>query len=229
MDVAAASGASAAGGSQSNALGKLTSDFDSFLTLLTQQLQNQDPLSPMEATEFTTQLVQFASVEQAIQTNTTLDQLLAAESSNQVLSALNFIGREIEAIGNSSPLIDGYAQFSYSLPQDATSTSFNIRDANGAIVFTGTGPTTAGSHQIVWDGVGTNGQTYPEGTYSFEVAAADDVGNPIQASTGMVGTVSGVETRDGQPVVMVGDVPVPLTNITAVRQPTIDNDGQPAA
>ena len=89
------------------ASGSLADNFDNFLILLTTQLQNQDPLSPMESTEFTNQLVQFASVEQQIKQNQSLEDLLAIERSNQAVSAVGFLGANVEAFGNSMMLENG--------------------------------------------------------------------------------------------------------------------------
>ncbi|MEZ5669635.1 MAG: flagellar hook assembly protein FlgD [Alphaproteobacteria bacterium] len=217
MNVSATSGTATQSQSQSSALTSLSSNFDSFLTLLTQQLQNQDPLSPMDTNEFTNQLVQFSGVEQAIKTNTLLESLVVAEQANQTLTALDFIGREITAIGDEAVLQDGQATFAYTLDSDAASATYTIRDSNGAVVFSGTGPTDAGSHEIAWNGVGASGGAQPDGIYTISIEARDANGNQVGAEPGVVGVVSGVESRNGQTVVMIGDLAVYLQDITSVR------------
>jgi flagellar basal-body rod modification protein FlgD len=231
MDVASvASGI----GRTTGALASLSSNFDNFLTLLTEQLKNQDPLSPMETTEFTTQLVQFTGVEQAILTNTQLEQLVQVQLASQTLSALDFIGKEISAIGNKARLASGEAQFSYTLKGDAAKATYTIRNADGDVVFTGEGPVAAGTHQISWNGL-TNRNTFaPDGIYSISIEAVDASGKPVEAEPGIVGVVTGVESRDGLPVVMIGDLAVYLQEITSVRQPTTaprtgDDDTSPTA
>lgn len=219
MDVSAVGASAATSSKSASALGNLSSNFDNFLTLLTQQLQNQDPLSPMETTEFTNQLVQFTGVEQAILTNTQLEQLVQVQLSGQTLSALSFIGKEVSAIGDLAYLSDGEAQFAYTLAEDAASAAYTIRDQNDNIVYAGTGPAGSGTHQISWNGVKSNNTIAEDGIYSISVEALDADGQPIDAEAGIVGVVTGVESRDGQPVVMIGDLAIYLQEITSVRAP----------
>jgi len=95
---------------------RLEEDLNQFLTLLVTQLENQDPLDPMDSTEFTSQLVQFASVEQQIKQNTNLEQLVGLQQNNQISSMVNFIDKLVEVEGQSIPLEDGQAEFTYTLP-----------------------------------------------------------------------------------------------------------------
>ncbi|HZZ11369.1 MAG TPA: flagellar hook capping FlgD N-terminal domain-containing protein, partial [Paraburkholderia sp.] len=85
----------AAGAGQSTASQQLAGNFDTFLTLLTTQLQNQDPLSPMDSTQFTQQLVAFSGVEQQINTNNNLQSLIALNQSQQAASAVSYIGHSV--------------------------------------------------------------------------------------------------------------------------------------
>lgn len=222
MDVGSVGSASSA---SSSALTSLSSNFDNFLTLLTEQLKNQDPLSPMETTEFTSQLVQFTGVEQSILTNTQLEQLVQVQLAGQTLSALSFIGKEISAVGDKASLANREAQFAYTLRDDAASAAYTIRNANGDVVFSGQGPVTAGTHQISWNGLDSSNQPSPDGVYSISIEALDADGNPVDAEPGIVGIVTGVESRDGQPVVMIGDLAIYLQEITAVRQPEETSSG----
>jgi len=232
MNVDALTVASATGASkQDSALSSLTSNFDNFLTLLTQQLQNQDPLSPMDTNEFTTQLVQFTGVEQAILQNKHLEKLVNAETAGQTLTALNFIGREVSAAGDKAVLTEGEAHFAYSLKSDAASATYTIRNEDGDVVFSGSGPTEAGTHEIAWNGVGADGNANPDGVYSIEIKALDGAGEELDAEPGIVGTATGIESRDGVLVVMIGDVPVYLDDITSVRnvtQPATGSTTQPS-
>lgn len=219
VDTVTAAGASTAG-KQESALANLSSNFDNFLQLLTQQLQNQDPLSPMDTNEFTTQLVQFTGVEQAILTNKQLEKLVDAENAGQTLTALNFIGREVTAAGDQTMLAGGRAQFAYTLKGDAATAAYTIRNQVGSVVFSGSGPTAAGTHEIAWNGVGANGNPQPDGLYEIEIKATDGGGNPLDAQAGIVGIATGIESRDGELVVMIGDLPVYLDDISAVRTPS---------
>jgi flagellar basal-body rod modification protein FlgD len=107
----------------------LAGDLDSFLLLLTTQLQNQDPLSPLEPTEFTGQLVQFASVEQQIAANSTMEALLAVQNSSLAASVVGFIGTDVEANGSTLPLQNGEASFTYTLANNAKANVITILDS----------------------------------------------------------------------------------------------------
>ena len=102
---------------------QLNEDLNQFLTLLITQLENQDPLEPLETNEFTSQLVQFASVEQQIQQNANIEQLIALQSAGLVSNMVNFIGTTIEATGQVMPLENGNAEFTYTLENNFRSTA----------------------------------------------------------------------------------------------------------
>ena len=116
MEIAAAA-TSPAQQASSLAGGNLAQNFDDFIMLLVAQLKNQDPLDPISTNEFTNQIVQFASVEQAIATNTNLERMIALQRSNQITSAVGYLGKRIEAEGDTTALADGIAEWNYSLPE----------------------------------------------------------------------------------------------------------------
>ena len=131
---------------------KLAKDLDSFLTLLTSQLKNQDPLSPMDSTEFTNQLVQFAQVEQSINSNESLTSLISLSQQSIVTNAVNYIGKTVEANTNKVPLQGGQAKMAYNVSADAQSVGIVIRNEAGSIVYSAAGEKTAGMHALDWDG-----------------------------------------------------------------------------
>lgn len=190
---------------------------DSFLTMLTTQLQNQDPLSPMNTTEFTNQLVGFASVEQAIGQNQRLDRLIALQSTGGVGQALGYLGRTVEVSGQNFTYSGGTSTVSYSLPQQAEQVAISILNAQGGVVWRGTGATAAGVHTLEWDGSMESGSTATAGTYTLQIDAVDSAGERITASTTMAGRVTGIETRNGETVLMVGSTAVSPSDVTAVR------------
>src|SRR3546814_344036 len=114
---------------------KLTGDLNNFLTLLTTQLQFQDPMSPLDTHEFTNQLVLFSGVEQQIQQNQNLEQLITLQKNGVALGAVDYIGKEIEASGRTTMLQDGAAKFAYLLPEEAKAASLRIFDSSGSLVF----------------------------------------------------------------------------------------------
>ena len=93
-------GANPAAAASEVAGAKLAENFDTFLQLLTTQLQHQDPLSPMESNEFVAQLVQFSEVEQAIASNKSLEKLIDLQNTNQATAAIGYIGQTVEAAGS---------------------------------------------------------------------------------------------------------------------------------
>lgn len=197
----------------------LAQNFENFLTLLTTQLQNQDPLSPLDSTQFTTQLVQFASVEQQIGQNARLDEILKIQGGSQAVSAVNFLDNIVEAFGATAALKDGAATYTYTLPADAKAATITIENEAGETVRTIEGETAKGKHTLVWDGKNNQGVAQPEGKYSIKIAANDANGEPLQALTGVIGKVTGVTVEDGQLVLDLGGVNVKVTDILSVTKP----------
>ncbi|MDZ7714093.1 MAG: flagellar hook assembly protein FlgD [Rhodovibrio sp.] len=199
-----------------NGKGKLAEDFDTFLGILVTQLQNQDPLEPMKSQEFTNQLVQFSTVEQAIATNSKLDQMLQAQAGNRASQAVNYIGKEIAIDGNQAQLQDGQANFAYTLEGQAETVAIEITNAEGQVVRTLQGDTGAGRHDVSWDGKTLSGKQLPDGVYNVQVYAVDGDGKTVKASTETRGEVTGFEVRDQQIHFQVGSVEVPFDKVTAV-------------
>lgn len=215
MDVGAATSATSQSANSSKAL---SGNFDTFLKLLTAQLQNQDPLEPMDTSQFTQQLVQYSSVEQNIYTNKNLETLIALQQNAGLGSAVSYIGRDVTADTSEAALADGQAAWTYTLPSTAASVSLTVTDASGKTVFSGTGPVEAGIHTVGWDGVTSSGGTAPEGVYKLTVKAVDSAGQTLTAPLTLTGRVTGIETVDGEVVLDVGGVKLKLSDVTAVRE-----------
>jgi flagellar basal-body rod modification protein FlgD len=219
---------------QSNTQSKSTSsltgladNLDNFLTILTTQLQHQDPLSPLDTHEFTNQLVLFAGVEQDIQGNSSLEKLIALQQNNVAVGAVSYIGQTIEASGQTNMLRNEEAKFGYSLPGNAKSAILQISDANGKPVLATPAQTTAGRHDFVWDGRDAQGNLLPEGPYSIAVLAVDSADQPIPITYSVSGRVTGVEMANGDATLTLGDVAIPLTQVTRIREAS-DEAGAPA-
>jgi len=215
-----ASSASAANQANNTATSQaqLTGNLNTFLTMLTTQLKNQDPLSPTDSTQFTNQLVQYSEVEQQININSNLQTLIGLQKGSSQATAISYIGQAVSATGNSLPLENGQSNFSYTLPANATKVSITLQDSAGNTVATMSAPSaTAGTHLISWNGTNSSGGQEPDGAYSISVAASDASGNPIAATTNVYGVVSGVtsDPTNGTQLQM-GAVNVPLTNVTSI-------------
>lgn len=219
-------GTGTAGLQANSSAATLAENFDDFLTLLTTQMQHQDPLSPLEANEFTAQLVQFSAVEQAINTNNNLASLIDLQQASQVASAVDFIGTRIEAFGNTNALANGLAEFSYGLGANAETTQISIFDEVGQVVYSTSGETAAGHHTFSWNGEDENGTAQPDGKYSIVVTALDESGEAIGVETGVIGTVTGFETTvDGSVLLSLNGIGIPIDDIVSVNSNTSGSGG----
>ena len=217
-------GASAAAGQSQAAADrqKLADDLDDFMTLLTTQLQHQDPLDPMDANEFTTQLVQFASVEQQISQNSNLEALIRAQETSQLSSVASYVGRMAEVKTNQVQIYNGEAEFNYTLHEDAKSTLINIVDDNGRTVFSGEGNVSAGKHGVIWDGTDLSGQRLPDGLYKLTVTSLSDEGVPVDVTTTAVGKVTGVSYAGTEPELIMTNQAIPLANVISLKETALE-------
>lgn len=202
----------------------LAGDFDQFLTLLTTQLANQDPLSPMDTTEFTNQLVLFAGVEQQIASNENLEELISLSGGNQAVQAVSYIGKRAEANGNIFQLTDDGAEIGYNLATEAQTATLLIFDANDQLVLLESVDTTAGNHNFQWDGRDSNGNLLSPGAYSFAVSAVDDNEASVDSTTSVTGIVDGVEVREEGVILTVGDTEMLLDNVFGIRKAEIGEE-----
>jgi len=182
---------------------RLSDNYDTFLVLLTAQLQNQDPLAPMDSTQFTQQLVQFSQVEQQIRTNEQLEGLVGQYQAASAGAALSYLGRDAIIESNETYLANGAANWAYDLPVNANSLTVHVRDASGRIVYTSTAqPRTAGEHLFTWDGTTNAGGTAADGVYSLTFEAADDAGEALNPTVAVRETIMGVDFSGATPVVI---------------------------
>ena len=195
--------------------------FDNFLQLLTTQLKNQDPISPMDTAEFTNQLVSFTQVEQQIGTNRRLDNLIEMQSGGQFGEALNLIGREIEVVGNRLRYDGEPVIFGYGTPAGANVVTVQIIDGAGRTIWSERGDTRFGRHEVEWDGMMLDGTEAPEGQYQIRVTARNPEGDSLEVGTFSRGTVTGAESAGGLTTLLLGDVPVALEDVLAVRSPAV--------
>ncbi|WP_337995968.1 flagellar hook assembly protein FlgD [Oleispirillum naphthae] len=196
----------------------LADNMDSFLTLLTAQLKNQDPLSPMDSSEFTNQLVQFAGVEQQINANSNLESLIGLSQASIGATAVGYLGKEVQAESTTMPLQDGAAKFTYTLTQDASDCLIVIKDSSGAVVKTMTGETEAGTYHMSWDGKNAYGEQLDDGAYTLEVQAKDTSGETMDdIYTTTFGKVTAVANDGDDVLVAAGPVLFGMSYIVSVR------------
>ena len=193
---------------------------DAFLKLLIVQLQNQDPLDPLDNQEFIEQLATFNSLDQLISINGKLDTMQAEQLQLSQLAATSLIGKEVSAKGNSVSLSGGGgAEIHYSLAADATRVVVNITDSDGNLVRTlEVGGQSAGEQAVMWDGKDDAGNPLDPGVYTFEVNAFDVSGNTVGVTTLIQGVVTGVNMVGTEPLLEIGDLEVPMSAVMSVQQ-----------
>ncbi|MBI4848405.1 MAG: flagellar biosynthesis protein FlgD [Nitrospirae bacterium] len=168
-----------------------------FLNLLIKQLGYQDPLNPMDSTQFTSQLTQFSSLEQLSNINTTLNDVLSFQHSMQNASVANLIGRTVKVPGDGTYL-GSTADIGYELSGDAATVEISVYDGSGNLVVAKKlGAQSKGENKFVWDGKDTQGNQMPEGNYTFEIQAKDVSGNDVSTAANSTGKVTGVVFEDG--------------------------------
>ena len=209
------SGASTSG--SSDALSSLTSNYNQFLTLLTAQLQNQDPTSPMQSDQFTSELAQFAGVEQQIQTNTNLNQLISLNQDSQVTQdSSGLVGRQAVATTSMLPLQNGSAELQLD-PTTAQSVGIAITNSAGAVVKTQTLDLSAGKTDWTWNGKDDSGNTLADGTYNVAAVTTDSSGNSSAVPFSIIGTITGVAKSGTTSVgVQMGTTTVDMSDVTSL-------------
>ena len=200
--VSSATAAAAAAGTGSNTSSSLTGSINmnknDFLQLLMAQLQNQDPMSPEDPKDFVSQLAQFSSLEQQINSNQNLSDLSTAikslQQSQSMAQGVSLLGKTVQGNGSTISVAGGQAfDGSFQLPKAAAQVAVGIFDATGKQVATlNLGSQAAGTRTFSWDGKDSSGKQVADGTYAYQVAAQDKGGNAIQADNRLTGTVEQV-------------------------------------
>ena len=190
-------------------------DFSMFLKLLTTQMQNQDPLDPMDTSEYTQQLVQYSQVEQSVQQTSVLKDILSRLSSQDMAQASAFIGREarfdsdVSGLGATTP-----ATWTIAPERAASSIVASVTDSSGRIVREAT--LDPSSTRFTWDGMMADGRRAPEGAYRLSVVAKDNSGGALGVGINGVGIVRDVITDGSNVTLGIGGARMPLTGLVAV-------------
>lgn len=198
---------------------------DDFLMLLVTQLENQDPLDPMDNTEFVAQLATFSSLEQLQNVNTGLEQVKDSMSVMNQGQAVSYIGKNVRAAGSALQVADGQTDpIRFSLNEDAASVFVSIYDEMGGYVASiEHGGMSAGENELTWDGKDNNGELVDDGVYHFEIAAVNSDGDAVLSeSISVAGMVTGVTYESGVPYLMVNDQALALNDVIEV---TSEADG----
>ncbi len=198
-----------------SALTTLSGNFTDFLSLLTTQLQNQDPTSPMDTTQFTSELVQFTGVEQQINTNTSLTALIQATQGNEVIQAAALVGKQVTVSATQVPLQNSSATLDFNTAT-AEPVTISITDSKGNDVKDISGSSAAGDNTYTWDGTNNAGSTVKDGVYNVSITSSAAGGAAVTIPFTVTGTATGVTNSNGAVSLNLGDLTVPFSDIVDV-------------
>ncbi len=188
--------------SSSAASEQLFSDYNDFLLLLTEQLQNQDPLDPMDTNEFTNQLVQYSQLEQQINTNEQLEAQTTLDTANTMTQTLSYLGVEVEVSGNTAYSDGAGADWSFYLSESSQNVTVQVLDENGDIVSEETVSGDVGGNDYEWDGLTDEGDVAEDGLYTLHLTALDSDGKALTVDISVHSEVTGVDTTGTLPVLL---------------------------
>jgi flagellar basal-body rod modification protein FlgD len=197
------------------ALSSLSGNFTDFLSLLMTQLQNQDPSSPMDSSQFTSELVQFTSVQQQIGTNSNLTQLIQLTQASQIEQSASMIGKPVTATSSQLTLQKGAADINFNTTI-AEPVAIAVYDSSGAQVQTASMTTAAGANSWTWNGQSATGTTMPDGAYKVTVTALGVNGATSQIPFTVTGTATSVMNNAGTVQVQMGGLVLPFSAVTSV-------------
>lgn len=216
MSGSIASAANTASTNATAARTQLGGDLNTFLTLLTTQLQNQDPTDPLDTNQMTNQLVQFASVEQQIAMNQNLGSLLSLQQSAQLTAAAPMIGRRIEVTSDRVALQNGSAEIRLPAAGTTTTAEITVMDANGRTIRTQSVPLGSSPTSWTWDGKNLSGNQLADGAYSVAVAGRTANGEAATVSYTVRGTLTGAERTDSGLTLNMGAVSLGFDNLRSI-------------
>ncbi|MGH7930407.1 MAG: flagellar hook assembly protein FlgD [Candidatus Binatia bacterium] len=192
---------------------------DDFMKLLIAQLQNQDPLSPMDNQEFAVQLATFNSLEQLVGLNEKLESLASQQGLASQFNSAALIGKRVVGKGNEVNLgASGDTSLHYELGTNAAKVTVKVLNSSGVVVRQiDAGSQKTGAQSATWDGNNTLGQRLPPGVYSFEVTAADGTGGALPVIKQVRGLVTGVNLEGPEPILEIGQLRISLSALTAIH------------
>jgi flagellar basal-body rod modification protein FlgD len=213
---ASSSAATSAAATSALASSQIAGNFQSFLTLLTTQLQNQNPLDPLDTNQFTQQLVEFAGVQQQLNTNDSLATLVSLQQTAQSTQALGFVGKTAVVNGSTAALTDSTATWQLSVPT-ASTVNITIASSTGQNVYTGSYSVAAGNNQpFTWNGQGSDGTQEPDGNYTMTATAKDASNNTVAITTAIEGVVSSVDLTQSPPLLSIGGQTYTVNQIQSI-------------
>lgn len=217
--VSSATAPTTAQGATDAASSKLTADYNLFLKLLTTQMQNQDPMNPMDSAQYTQQLVQYSQVEQSITQNKTLNSILSGLNMTSLTTSSSMIGQPVQLDSDKAGLsATAPAQWEWSAPNAITKLTATLTDAKGTKVDTFNLDVKGTSGQFSWDGTTSTGTKYTDGLYQLTLSGTTDAGAKITTTAKATGKVTDVQMLNGAPVVSVNGAQYPTSMILRIAK-----------
>ncbi len=200
----------------------LSENYELFLSVLVAQLENQNPLDPTDTDEMTSQLVNYAQVEQQILANSYLENLVLATNNESASVALSLVGMEVTYIADDLTYSEGDTlSWAFEVPDDTETLVAQVLNEDGDVVYTEELSTTAGSTTFTWDGSLTNGSSASDGTYSLQLVATDSNGDDVDIDPETTSVVSRVDWSDGSAqLIMSNGATVSLSSIISATNPS---------
>jgi len=211
----ATASSSASSQASNNALNSLSSNFGDFLKLLMTQLQNQDPSSPLDTNQFTSELVQFSSVEQQINTNSSLTQLIQLTQAGEVMQGSSMTGKRVTVSSDHVPLQNGQGTIQFTAPA-AEPVDIAIYNDNGTKLSDSMLMATKGTNTWTWNGTTSSGSTVPDGSYKVAITGANADGTTSALTFSVVGTATGVKNQSNGMQLQLGALSVDFSKVQAV-------------
>jgi flagellar basal-body rod modification protein FlgD len=200
----------------------LSENYELFLTILTTQLKNQNPLDPTDTDEMTSQLISYAQVEQQILSNSYLENLVLSTNNESASVALSMVGMEVTYVADDLSYTSGSSlSWSFDVPSDTASLTAQVLNEDGDVVYSKSLSTTEGSQTFTWDGTLTNGSSASDGTYSLQLVATDSSGDDVDISPDTTSVVTEVDWSDGSAqLIMKNGATVSLSSVVSATTPS---------
>jgi len=194
-------------------------DKDAFLRLFITQLKNQNPLEPMDNTEFISQLAQFTALEQTTNMSKAFQQFLKSQESFSKLQAASLVGKNAVVSGKYVNLKSGSADTIVFNLEGNTPVTLEIYDADGNLLRReDLGYLEAGMHSYVWDGRDSEGTLMPDGTYTYKLLGIDEYGNQVELGGLEGGKVEAVQFLNGEVYVVINGIKYPISSIMEISE-----------
>lgn len=210
-----ASATDTSGSGSNSSLAGLSSNFGDFLNLLMTQLQNQDPTSPLDTNQFTSELVQFSSVEQQIQTNSGLTQLIQLTQAGEIMQSSAMLGRQVTVNSDHVPLQDGKGTVQFTAPA-AEPVAVAVYNDSGVKIRDASVSAVKGSNTWTWDGTDNTGKTVADGSYLVTVDGAGSDGDTTALPFTVTGTATGVQSQNNAVQLQLGALTVGFDAVQSV-------------